>query len=359
MIEGTKDRIPAMTDAVLKFINKYHTAHFGFDLNRGSMKLKNTVSNLIEKAYHEVPISFTTVQNSITHLTDQGKDMFQKASDGLMSMRRQDVMNSVAHEAKRVLRLFEDRIYALLDAVTEFLSDTKFTVPGSEETLSSLEVFNRARRSVSRATDRAFQRFAGLMEKISGYIREIEFTIPGINVVVNGNKIIDALKSSIMFVYDQLKLSVRRGFDLLYKTVDDLVQVIAEKSENIITYLQDENMEIAPQVDAIHAEVLQFANQHFEEAKRSMAEYKDHTKLKIQEVYNALNMERVNNDTTELISILQSHLYGGLNESVDLMRRASQSTAPYVRVSNKKMDIEIPLPFFWKSFSDWPTPSRY
>lgn len=76
---------------------------------------------------------------------------------------------------------------------------------------------------------------------------------------------------------------------------------------------------------------LQSSKQHIEEAKRHMAEYKDHTKLKIKEAYNALIMECVNKNTKEFISILQSHLYGGLNESVDLMKRASKITATHIR----------------------------
>lgn len=358
VIEGTKDRIPAMTDAVYKFINKYHTTHFGFDLNRGSLKLKNTVSSVIERAYHEVPMSFNTLQNSIRQLIDQGKDMYMKASDSLMSMRLQNVIDQLGRKIGQVLEWTEDKIYALLNAVRQLLRDTKFTVPGSEEELSSLEMFQIARRSVSRDTDRAIQRFTSVIEKISRYIREIEFTIPGTDVVVNGNKIIDNVNSLTSYAYEQLKIVVRKGTRFVRKTVDDLIQVIGEKGENFLTYLQEENMEIASQIDAIHAEVLKSSKQHIDEAKKILAEYKDLAKLQIEEAYN-LNMTRVNLDTVELINIFQSHLYGGLNEAVDLMRRNSQSTAPYFKATNKKIDIEIPLPFLWKSFSEWPKPSRH
>lgn len=291
MIEGTKDRIPAITDTILKFINKYHIAHFGFDLNRGCMKLKNTVSNGIERAYNEVPVSFTTLQNSIEHLNDQGRDMYRKASDNLMSMRIRDVI-------EQVRRYSEDKIYTL------------------GEINQSLSIF---------------------VNKITQYIREAEFTIPGTDVI-NGNDIYEKLRSSA----DQLKHSLQKLLNLLRKTGNDIAQVIAEICENFIMYLKD--VEIASNVDAIHAEIRQFSKS-IEETKRSIAKYKDHTKQKVQDVYNALNKERVNNDTKELVNIFQSHLYGGLNEFVDLMRRTSQSTAPYIRVSNKKLDIDIPLPF--------------
>ncbi|XP_068451587.1 apolipoprotein B-100 [Clinocottus analis] len=358
VIEGTKDRIPSMTDAVRKFINKYHTAHFGFDLNRGGMKLKNTVSNVIERAYHEVPMSFDTLQNSIKHISNQGKDMYRKASDGLMSISLQDAVDRLAHVIRQILEHSKDKMFVLLDAVTQFLSDIKLTLPGSEEKISSLEMIQRARRSVSRATDRAMQRFYSIAEQISRYINGIRFPIPGTDVIVNGNEIMDKLMSSTRYVIDQLRHSVRKGFDLLNKTVNDLFLVIAEKVENLITYLKNENIEIASHVNAIYAEVLQSSDQHTEEAKRYVAEYKDNAKLIIQEAYNAINIEQVNNGTKEFISILQSHLYTGLNESIDIMRRASQSTTPYIKLSNKKMDVEIPLPFLWKSFNEWPTHYR-
>lgn len=358
VIEGTKYRIPAMTDAVYKFINKYHTTHFGFDLNRGSLKLKNTVSNVIERAYHEVPISLNTLQNLIRQLSDQGKDMYMKTSDSLMSMRMHNVIDQLGRKIGQVMEWTEDKINALLNAVRQFLRDTKFTVPGSEEELSSLEMFQRVRRSVSRATDRAIQRFTSVIEKIFRYIREIDFTIPGSDVVVYGNEIIENLNSLTRYAYEQLTIVVCKGTRFVHKIVYDLIQVIGEKGENFLTYLQEENMEITSQMDAIHAEVLKSSKQHIDEAKRSLAEYKDLAKLQIEEVYN-LNMTRVNLDAVELIDIFQSHLYGGLNEAVDLMSRNSESTAPYFKATNKKIDIEIPLPFLWKSFSEWPKPSSH
>uniref|UniRef100_A0A3B5BD93 Apolipoprotein B-100-like n=1 Tax=Stegastes partitus TaxID=144197 RepID=A0A3B5BD93_9TELE len=353
-IDGTKDRIPAVTDAVLKFINKYHTYHFGFDVNRAGMKMKNTVSNVIERGYHEVPMSFNTLQDLVPSLAEQGKDMYRKASDGLMSINVQDTIDRLIYEARQIMKHTEDKIYILIDAVTQFLRNTKVTVPGSERQVSILEMFQQTRQSVSRAAERAIQRFDSLVENISIYIREIEFTIPGTDYVVNGSEIMDKLES----VYNELRHSMRRGLSMLYNTVAALFRDIIEKVDNFVTYLKHENVKINSEVDAIYANIVQSSKQRTGDVKRHVAEYKDLLKLRIQEAYEALTMEQVNNSTKELIDILQSHLYGGLNEGVDLMRRASQSTAPYIRVSNKKADIEIPLPFRWKSFSEWPKQFR-
>ncbi|XP_074548675.1 apolipoprotein B-100 [Halichoeres trimaculatus] len=356
-IEGAKMRIPAITDAVVKFINKYHTAHFGFDISRGGMKLKNSVSNVIERAYHEVPVSFDSLQDTIGNTFDHGADMYRKFSDSFMSFDGQDVMDRLAHGAKQALKRSEKKIFDLLDAIAEFFNDLKIPVPGYEEKLSGVEMLRKARRSVARAADRASQRFSSLLQKIFQHIRDIEFTIPGTEVVVNGNDIIDKLENNARNAYKQLGNSVRRGFEWLRQTLNDLMQVAARKGEKVINYLREENAKIAPELDAFQTNVLQSLQRGIETSKGFVAEYKDLTKMQIQEVYNSFKMERINNDIFEFITVLQMKLYGLLNEAVDLLKNASQSTAPYLKVSHKKVDVEIPLPFLWKSFSEWPTQS--
>lgn len=349
MIEGTKDRIPAMTDALLKFINKYHTYHFGFDLKQGSVKLKNTISNFIEKTYHNIPAYFNKLQNLVQRLGDQVKHMYTQVSDSWMSMNMQ--VDQLVQSAEQHIKLCEDKMKALLNTVTQFLSEIKFTVPGSERKISVLQMLQKFHQSVSTTIE-------SLLKTVSMHIRQIEFKILGTEVVVNGNEIADKVTSAARSLYNQLKYSMSRGVILFCETVKDIFQVFATKVETVITNLKDENTEITSQVDAIYNDALQSTKHHTEKAKRRMAEYKDLMKINIQEAYNSLSMQQLNNNTKEIISVLQSHLYGGLNEGVDLMRRASQTTAPYIRVSNKKMDVEIPLPFLWKSFSEWPTQFR-
>uniref|UniRef100_UPI003AAA740B apolipoprotein B-100 n=1 Tax=Centroberyx gerrardi TaxID=166262 RepID=UPI003AAA740B len=358
VIEGSKERMPAITEAVLKFINKYHTYHFGFDLNRGGMKLKNSVSNVIERAYHEVPVSLSTLQNSIEQLSDQGKDVYRQASDSIMSINVQEFRDRFTNKARQFLRRSEQNIEVLLDAIIKFLSDTKFAVPGFKEKLTGLEITQRARRSISMAIDRAVQRFANLIETIGDTIRGAEFTVPGTDVIVNGRKIMENLKSSLNSMPDKLVQTVRGCLEVLLKKVSDLLEVTVTKAQELIASMRADNLEITSQINDIYVEALQSSKQHIKEAKRSIAEYKDIAKLKVQEVYNGMNAEGVNDDLKELISILQSHLYEGINESINIMERASENTAPYIRVSNKKMDIDIPLLFFWRSFSEWPTQSR-
>uniref|UniRef100_A0A667YKX4 Apolipoprotein B n=1 Tax=Myripristis murdjan TaxID=586833 RepID=A0A667YKX4_9TELE len=360
MIEGSKERMPAITEALLKFINKYHTAHFGFDLNRAGMKLKNSVSNAIERVYHEVPMSFSTLQNSVEQLSDQGNNVYRKVSDSIMSINVQEVRDRVTNKARQLLQHSEQNIKILLDALMKFLSDTKFAMPGFEEKMTGLEISQRACRAVSSAMDRATQGFANLMEIIGdtifNYTGEIQFTIPGTSILVNAKEIMENLMSSLNSIKEHPVQTLQ--LEVLLRKVGDLLLMIFKKLEELTDTLRAENLDFVSQIEDIYTEALQSSKQHIEEARRNIPEYKDLAKLKVQEVYNRINMVRVNNDLKDVISILQSYLYGGIKESIDLIGKASQNTTPYIQVSNKKMDINIPLPFFWKSFSEWPTLSR-
>uniref|UniRef100_A0A672I0G0 Apolipoprotein Ba n=1 Tax=Salarias fasciatus TaxID=181472 RepID=A0A672I0G0_SALFA len=356
VIEATKDKTPEMREAVLKFINKYHTYHFGFDLNRGSMKLKNTLSNVVERAYHEAPVSFDAVQDAVSNLGDQGKDLYRKASDSLMSMSAEDIQETVNSKVRQINRHIEMILMDLLDTVKQFLQDT--TIPWREQRVSLYEIVGEARRSVSLATDRAMTNIRSVVSDINQRIKHTEFTIPGTDIVFKGVDVVEELQSfrnSAMKLINRFLIAV---IDFVESITAGAFQVIEKHAGNVLAYLKDVNRKLSPQVDAVHDDVRQFAKQHTEDAKNLAAEYKDFIKLQIQDTYSHFTMERVNNGIRDLITDLQLFVYNTLGELGDLIRRVSQSTAPYVRVSNKKVDVEVPLPFFWKSFSDWPTHFR-
>uniref|UniRef100_A0A8L0DVA8 Apolipoprotein B n=1 Tax=Oncorhynchus mykiss TaxID=8022 RepID=A0A8L0DVA8_ONCMY len=319
-IEGLKERMPAITDALLKFINKYHTAHFGFSVNRASIKLKNSASNIIERAYHEVPLGFDTLQNSM-------REMFRIAADSIPSI----------------------DITELLNSVLTFLRETNFALPGIEERLSGQELYERASRSVSAAIGWAAQRFSNVMETITdiieSLIKGVQLTIPGSNVVVNGNKIVANLRSVVSAIQDEMTKVVRHLEDVsledLIHKVHNLLQLCFQRAAEFIASLKTQDLK----------KMLRSLERDMYITKSKAGEYKDTAKIKIQEIYNEVTVDRVNNDLKELVDFFQSHFYGGLNELIYLMEQASQSTAPYIRVTLKKMDIDVPLPFFWKSFA--------
>lgn len=358
-IEGTKERIPAMTDALLKFADKYHKVHFGFDLNRGSVMLKNALSNFVEKVYNDASVSLTNLHISVTYFVDEGQNIYWKTSDRFRSMRMQNIIETLSLQSGKIVNYTQEQFNYFLHVVRYFLRHIQINVPGREEKLSVLQILQLPRQSASRASERLFQSFASYLEEICGYIRQVRFIPLGTDVVIDGNDVLDKATSFVNFAYDQLRVLAHRGLHFLLNIVNNFARVFAEKAEDLLFYLQDKNLVIASNFYAIQKDIVNSSQGCHEEVHRILHKYKELSNLNIQQAYQALNMQRANNDTKQVIATFQSHLYGGINKLMDLIEQSSQITAPYVKVNNNNMDIEIPLPFHWRSFSEWPRQLRF
>lgn len=359
VIEGTKERIPAMSDAVLKCTDKYHKDHFGFDLNRGSVMLKNAFSNFVEKVYNDASASLTNLHISMAHFIDKGQYIYGKTSDRFLSMRMQNMIETLTLQSGKIVNSTQEQFNNFLHVVRYFLRHVKFNVPGREEKLSVLQILQLAHQSVSRASERVLQSFTSYLEEICAYIRQVRFIPLGTDVVLDGNDVLDKAISFVNFALDQLRLLADKGLHFLHSVVNDFGRVIAEKGEDLLLYLQDENLVIASKLDAIQKDIVKSSQEYHKEVDIILHEYKELSELNVQQAYRALNMERVNNDTRQVIATFQSHLYGGINNFMALIEKSSQIAAPYVKVNNNNMDIEIPLPFQWRSFSEWPRQLRF
>ncbi|XP_036398917.1 apolipoprotein B-100 isoform X2 [Megalops cyprinoides] len=371
MLLGLKERVPAITNALFKFANKHHTAQFGMDLNRASLKLKNTLSNTIERAYHEIPRIFESLQSGIEQMRDQGKVMYKKATDGML-VDLQEVVSKFSDNARHLLRQYGKNIKVMLDAVIKFLSETKFQLPGSKDKLTGQELFQRASSSVAMAIDQVVQQIADFLESypeaLFDHIRKIEFTIPGTDQVVSGREILDSVKSTMRKIQNQIVEMVQNAksvsLEEMLQKLSDFLQSCLRQAEKLIASLKSKDLdELSTRINEAYTDLRRSSTMReisvrIEEARQATAEYKDKAKMTIQDIYNKMTLERLNTNLQSLIEVINTHTNRFLSELIDFLQQVSKSAQPYVRVSNKKMDIEIPLPFFWKSFSEWPQ-SRY
>lgn len=159
LITGFKDRIPLMTNSLLKFINKYHVSHFGFDLNRASVKLRAALLNAVDGVHHVASASLTALQDALQTLADLGLHWYHAASDTLRFPDSMDLRN-----------------HWIGEVTGDFLNNRNFSVPGSDRKFSISEMFQQGKSSI--------------MEMIADHT----FTIPGTEVVVNGSEIMWNLK---------------------------------------------------------------------------------------------------------------------------------------------------------------------
>ncbi|XP_050990114.1 apolipoprotein B-100 [Labeo rohita] len=369
MINGLKDRLPSIIASLHQFINQYHVSYLGIDLNRAALKLKNSLSNGIDKAYQEIPRMIDSLQTSVEQLRQQAKKMWRRTLENLPQLDFQELSRRFSISANEFLQKYESNMRVLLDAAMKFLRDTKFHLPGLEEKLTGQELYTRIRQSISKAIDRASTRFFSLIETIadtiSGHINKAEFTVPGTTKVISGKKILKDLRSAIKSAKDQIKQAIEGWENLKVENVfQDLlnsVKVYIQKAEEFLNSLKTEKLEeISSHINGIYKEaenleVTQKIREWMREAKRGLSELKDFSKSKIQELYNEISKEKLISNLNDLLMMVNSYVNSLFKSYLALMKSLPSYTEPYVRVSNKKTDVDIPLPFYWKSFSEWPS----
>ncbi|KAL2098724.1 hypothetical protein ACEWY4_005204 [Coilia grayii] len=367
IVYGVKQNTPHIITSLKKCINKYHTAHFGMDLNRASLKLKNSLSNTIERTYHEVPQMLSSMQNSLEDIGQQTKEAYKRAADSIPYMDLQEMRNRFSDRARELYKNYERKARVLLDAAMQFLRETKFHLPGLEEKLSGQELYHRVRSSVSGAIAEATNAFVRLMETIYSYIRSIEITLPFADKVIRGQEILDRLPTMTSVeknVKDALHKWEKLRLESLFKSLNDFLKLCIMRVEEALTSLQGirleeltaqlkNSIEEAGNVPAIEEIRLQIID-----AKKNTGAYKDMAKIKVQEAYNAVTMENINQTVVFALDVFESHFLGGANEFHNQLRYHTQNAEPYIKIYNKKAELEIPLPFFWKSFNEWPTQTR-
>lgn len=369
MINGLKDRLPSITAALLKFINQYHIDHFGIDLNRAVLKLKNALSNGIDRAYQQIPSLIDALQTSVEQLRQHGKNMWRRTLENFPQIDLQELSGRFFRSANELLQKYESNMRVLFNAAMKFLRDTKFHLPGLEEKLTGQELYNRIRQSISKTTDRITTGFFSLMETIadyiSSYINKVEFTLPGTTKVISGKNILKDLRSAMKSAKDQIMQAIEGWENLKLETVfQDLlnsVRVYIQRAEEFLNSLRTEKLEeISSRINGIYKEagnlqVTQKIREWMREAKRGLSELRDFAKSKVQELYNEISMEKLNSNLNDLLMVLESYINSLFKSYLAFMKSLPSYTEPYVRVSNKKTDVDIPLPFYWKSFSEWPS----
>nr|XP_694827.7 apolipoprotein B-100 [Danio rerio] len=369
MINGLKDRLPSILAALQKFINQYHIDHLGMDINRAALKLKNALSNGIDKAYLEIPRMFDATHTSFEQVKQHGNKMWRKMLESFPQDDLQEFSRRFFSSANEFIRTYESNMRALLDAALKFLRNTKFHLPGLEEKLTGQELYNKFREYVSKAIDRVTTRFYSLMEAIvdtiSGHINKVEFTLPGTTEVISGKKILKDLRSAMKSAKDTIMQAMEEWEKLrseeVFEDLMNYLKVYTQRAEDFLNSLKTEKLEeISSRVSGIYKEagnleVMMKIREWMKEAKIGLTELKDFSKGVVQELYNQMSMEKLNSKLNDLLMAVESYIDSLFKSYLAFMKSLPSYTEPYVRVSNKKTDVDIPLPFYWKSFSEWPS----
>ncbi|XP_034555340.1 apolipoprotein B-100-like [Notolabrus celidotus] len=334
------------------------------------LRMKTQVPTVIEmvsdpaaRAYDQIYRQARSLEGSFEQAREQGKEMFKRAVDNLASVNPSGFMTTVADKTIMILKRYQKRVEMVLDAVVKFLRETKFQIPGYEERLSGLEVYQQFSAFVADVSEEAIQKipeyFSTMFTAVLDYFRAIEFTIPGSTHIVSGSEILEDLSVALGKIQDQVIVIVRKVGeipleDVMYK-FSEFIQFTTEQSEKFLLTISSQNVEKLSTFvadvysDAINSQIMSDVSMQVEEARRIVMEYIAAVKAKVESILADMSTEQLQADIQSWIDLMVKRLNAFQNNVIKTLKEKSKSVEPFVRVSDRQMEIDIPLPFVAKS----------
>ncbi|XP_056219329.1 apolipoprotein B-100-like [Seriola aureovittata] len=320
------------------------------------------VSDPAVRTYNKIYRNAGVLGEYIKQISKQGKVMFKRAVDNLAAVNPSDVMTTVTEKTILILKEYQKKVEIVLDAVVKFLRETKFQIPGFEQRLSGLEVYQQFSAFVADIFEEAVQKipqyFASMFTAVLDYFQAIEFTLPGSNHIVSGREILEDLSVALRKIQDQVIVIVRKlrqiKLEDIIKKFSAFMQFTTEQSEKFLQTLKSQNIEKLSDFvadvyrDAINSPVLADISNQIEVAYRIVMEYLKTVRAKIQNIMADVSSEQLQADIQSWIDMLVKRMNAFHNNVIKTLKEKSKNVESFVRVSDRQMEVDIPLPFVAK-----------
>lgn len=320
------------------------------------------VSDPAVRTYNEIYRHAKRLEGSYEKARNQGKVIFKRAVDKLAAVNPSNVLTTVTDKTILILKEYQKKVEIVLDAVVKFLRETKFQIPGYGERMSGLEVYQKYSAFVADVSEEAVQKipeyFAYTFTSVLDYFQAIEFTLPGSNYVVSGREILDDLFVALRKIQEQVIVSVRKLGDIQLEDIINkfyaVIQFTTEQSEKFLQTLKSQNVEKLSTFvtdvynDAINSRVLADVTKQVEEASRIVIDYLKVVQAKLQNILADMSIEQLQADIQSWIDLLVKRVNAFQNNVIKTLKEKSKTVEPFVRVGDRQIDVDIPLPFVAK-----------
>ncbi|XP_028838814.1 apolipoprotein B-100-like [Denticeps clupeoides] len=257
--------------------------------NKNMKKLIATSGKKMNQVYDSLIIS-------IDYIMKQGKVICKRASENLAAVDLNGLSNKISDSAILVLKRYQEMTESLLNAAVTFLRETQYQLPGFSKKLSGLEIYQKFSNYLANIVQEVSETLSSYIESVVKEIRSTEFT-----------KLLATLKS--------------QDLDKVYTWVRSVY------------------------TDALNCDVVHKMVEKAKEVMRVVQEYQSQVRSKVGDIFADVTVENLTADIQSLINSLIQHLHALQKSAVDYLKDFSKNATPYFKVSDDKLDINIPLPF--------------
>ncbi|KAM3931862.1 apolipoprotein B-100 [Leptodactylus fuscus] len=290
VLNGLKERLPKMSDAMYNCVNKYHKEHLGMDIKEASLKMKEQVYTKVSSAYNRAS---NHIDNLDYQLRSAARGASGKYADAVYKAQQwyqnpadmSFLLNDggeLYEQSVIAIRRYQTTVKEVIDATITFLKNTKFQLPGQTQKYTGEEQFAMGMKWAVNTMEQFIQKIQKLLDSFIALINDVSFVVPGTDYKFETRKVILAVQD---YLKQLQQISKKIFSDLQYVSLErnlqqlkNLVQVISQKSEKLIEALKSRNYQAlqlqAQQMynDAMDSQYMQYLSNLVNEIKKSTSQ---------------------------------------------------------------------------------------
>ncbi|NXF47886.1 APOB protein, partial [Oceanites oceanicus] len=310
LLLGLKEKVPKMTNAVYRYVNRYHKEHMGLEISAATLKMKNIMQNNADKAYtfavkqiDQIDAQFRTAANEASgkyqEMKVKAKQLYQKAADEAEQFDYQRIKAKLLDATIDIIEEYHKKIKHLIDSAIEFLKTTKFQVPGLSEKYTGEEIYLMTTEKVAKNADLCLSKLQEYFDALIAAINELEVRVPASETILRGRNVLDQIKEMLKHLQEKIRQTFatlqEADFAGRLKQLKQVVQQVFQKVEEMVRSLQSKNFEdIKVQTqqlykDAMASDYAQKLRSLAEDVKKYISQFKDFSQKTFQDLSEKLH----------------------------------------------------------------------
>ncbi|XP_018429417.1 PREDICTED: apolipoprotein B-100 isoform X2 [Nanorana parkeri] len=293
VLNGLKERLPKMSDAIYNCINKYHREHLGMDMKDANRLMKErlqskvsstyqSAANQIDKIDYQLRSAARDASGKYASAVYKAKQMYQQPPDMSYLMNDGELGAQLYDQSITVIRSYQTMMRDIIDASIEFLKSTRFQLPGQTQRYTGEQQFDMGMKWATSKIEACIQKIQQLLDGFIQSINNTNFKIPGTDTVIEGRQVIMAVKD---FLKELKQITENIFRDLQYFSLEKylqqlkgLIQEMSQKSEQIIEALKSRNYQDMKRQtqqmynDAVNSKYVQYVSDLADKIKKSTSQ---------------------------------------------------------------------------------------
>ncbi|NXL48870.1 APOB protein, partial [Podilymbus podiceps] len=310
LLLGLKEKVPKMTNAVYRYVNRCHKEHMGLEISAATLRMKNIMQNNADKAYtfavkqvDQIDAQLRTAANEASgkyqEMKVKAQQLYQKAADQAEQFDYQRIKAKLLDATIDIIEEYHKRIKHLIDSAIEFLKTTKFQVPGLSEKYTGEEIYLMTTEKVAKNADLCLSKLQEYFDALIAAINELEVRVPASETILRGRNVLDQIKEMLKHLQEKTRQTFatlqEADFAGRLKQLKQVVQQVFQKVEEMVRSLQSKNFEdIKIQTQQLYkaamaSDYAQKLRSLAEDVKKYISQFKDFSQKTFQDLSEKLH----------------------------------------------------------------------